>query len=70
MILALHSPLTDMEHKILLNICLAILKEAFRSRKSNKDGKHNDKRNKRTIRKIMIYKTLHKKLKLEQHESH
>jgi hypothetical protein len=70
MIHDLHSPLTDMEHKILLKKCLTIPKEAFRNRKSNKDGKHNDKRNKRTIRKIMIYKTLHKKLKLEQHESH
>jgi hypothetical protein len=70
MIHDLHSPLTDMELKILLKICLMIPKEAFRSRKSNKDGKHNDKRNKRTIRKIMIYKTLHRKLKMEQHEPH
>jgi hypothetical protein len=46
------------------------IKEAFRSRTSQKDGKHNDKRNKRKIRKTMIYKTLHRKLKMEQHEPH
>jgi hypothetical protein len=47
-------PLTDMEHNILLKICLTIPKEAIKSRISKKDGKHNDKRNKRTIRKTMI----------------
>jgi hypothetical protein len=55
MIHDLHSPLTDMEHKILLKICLTIPKEAFRNRKSNKDGKHHDKRNKRTSKSWIIY---------------
>ena len=56
MILALHSPLTDMEHKILLNICLTILKEAEAVNRTRMENTMT-KRNKRTIRKTMFYKT-------------
>ena len=43
---------------------------SIRSRKSKKDGNTMTKRNKRTVPKTMIYKTLHRKLMIEQHESH
>jgi len=40
-------------------------KGASRSRKSKKDRNYNDQKDKKTI-----YKTLHWKLKIEQHENH
>jgi hypothetical protein len=42
-----------------------ITKELISIRKSKKDRQHNDKKRQRTI-----YKTLHRKLKIEQHEPH
>jgi hypothetical protein len=38
---------------------------SIRSRKSKKDGNTMTKRNKRTVPKTMIYKTLHSKLMLD-----
>ena len=42
----------------------------IRRRYWKKDGQYNVKKEKRTIRSTMIYKTLHRKLKIEQHEPH
>ena len=41
--------------------------KGIRSRKSKKDSQHNDQEGKGHT---TIYKTLHRKLKVEQHESH
>ena len=40
--------------------------EVIRSRKLKKDRQHNDQKKGQT----KIYKTLHRKLKIEQHDSH
>jgi len=42
-------------------------KGVIRSRKSKKDWQYNDQKKKRQT---IIYKTLHRKLKIEQHEPH
>ena len=44
-------------------------KEVIRSIKSKKDRQHNDQKKKHKGQ-IKIYRTLHRKLKIEQHEPH
>jgi hypothetical protein len=45
-------------------------KRIVRDRKSKTDRQHNGQKRKSTNGQTTIYKTLHRKLRIEQHESH
>ena len=45
-------------------------KRVVRGRKSKTDRQHNGQKRKGTDGQTTIYKTLHRKLRIEQHESH
>jgi hypothetical protein len=45
-------------------------KRVVRGRKSKKDRQHNVQKRKSTDGQTTIYKTLHRKLRIKQHESH